>query len=95
MKRTILIAALLLSATPAFAQYDYPGPPMWDRSGPPDVPPNGYPWRHGANPWQPDRFGPRYQTDESLCIHRGDCLDPRRPRMPPFERRNYDWDWGE
>src|SRR5271156_6437011 len=98
MRRTILaFAAILALSSTAIAQdYDYPGPPMWGR-GPGDPPL----WRRGAPRWQPDRFGPNYQTDENLCINRGDCLDPRRPRVPQFPRGYpggppggyYDDDW--
>jgi hypothetical protein len=85
MKQTLLaLATVLVLSSSAFAQYDYPGPPMWDRSSPDRV------WRYGAPRWQRNYFEPRYQTDPDLCIRTGYCVDPRRPRMPQFPRNYYD-----
>lgn len=87
MRRYALaLVTLVTLIVPAKAQYDYPGPPMWDR---------GYDnpeYRRQRRP-VPQIRGPGRGPEVDPCIYHGDCMGPkyqdRIPQgypIPPYPR---------
>ncbi len=86
----LALTALVILITPAKAQYDYdyPGPPMWDRD-----------YRSYRGPSR--RYGPQYVPciyyGDCAGPKWGDPYDRSVPGMPPFRlppppSRRYYWD---